>query len=233
MRLAVIPARGGSKRIPGKNTRSFCGQPIIKYSIDAALHSRLFDHVIVSTDDDEIARIAVQCGADVPFSRPSHLSNDTASIMPVLRHAIEWTQRRRGEVDQACCIYATAPFILPEQLVKADSLLRQSSDAEFVLPITTFDYAPHRALSIEDGSLRFLWPEHSLTHSQHLVEAVHDAGLFFYGRSSSFFEYDSTMESRCLPLMVPRYRAVDIDTAEDWEFAEKLFLAGRSESSHN
>lgn len=224
MNVAIIPARGGSKRIPDKNIRLFCGEPMIKYSIDAALKSGVFERVIVSTDSAQIAEIASHYGAEVPFVRPENLAIDTIPMMPVIRHALT----EIGSVDYAACIYATAPLLLPSQLIDAYELLRRSPEADFVLPVTEFDYAPQRALCTKDGFLRFVFPENMLARSQEFEGTMHDAGIFFLGRKASFFAYDSALDSRCLPLQIPRLQAIDIDTQEDWELAEALFMQGRN-----
>jgi pseudaminic acid cytidylyltransferase len=221
--IAIIPARGGSKRIPQKNLRMFHGRPMIARSVGCALESRLFDRVIVSTDDDEIARIASAEGAWVPFRRPENLSNDQAPTMPVLLHCIDWWRTNVGLIDFACCIYATAPLLEPGVLIEGFELL-VNSDADFVLSVTKFDYPIQRSLRLgKHGSLEFSDPRNALKRSQDLELRYHDAGQFFVGRVDSFERCESVLDGRCLPLIIPKNQAVDIDTEEDWVTAEKLF----------
>ena len=221
--LAIIPPPGGSKRIPRKNIRNFHGKPMIARSIHAALESKVFDAVLVSTDDEEIASIAEAEGATVPFQRPSELSGDNAATMPVLAHAINWWQKNRYPLEFACCIYATAPFIRPEFLSQAIQMLHKS-DADFVLSVARFDYPVQRSLRLDEQSmLSFAEPENALKRSQDLEPRYHDAGQFFAGQVEAFLRYESVLFGQCLPLVIPNDEAVDIDTEEDWRVAEKLY----------
>lgn len=223
--LAIIPARGGSKRIPRKNIRRFHGKPLIAWSIHAALEADIFDAVLVTTDDEEIASIAEKEGAVVPFLRPSQLSGDHAQTMPVLVHAIDWWQSNRHPFNYACCIYATAPFVRRENLSQAIQML-QDGDADFVLSVARFDYPVQRSLRLDGfGMLNFAEPGNALMRSQDLEPRYHDAGQFFAGREDSFRHYEAALFGRCQPIVVPSDEAVDIDTEEDWRIAEKLFLA--------
>jgi pseudaminic acid cytidylyltransferase len=224
MRVAIIPARGGSKRIPRKNIRPFLGRPIIAYSIDAAHRSGLFDKVVVSTDDVEISEIARSCGADVPFFRPDELSDDQTPTIPVVRHAIDWLDQNVGRVATACCIYATCPFVRPETLVRGyDVLVDQGT--EFAFPVTTFPFPIFRALKIANGRTEMFWPEHELTRSQDLVESYHDAGQFYWGTAAAYRQNSGIFSANSAPVTIPRYLVQDIDTLEDWTRAEHMFRA--------
>lgn len=219
--VAIIPARGGSKRIPRKNIRNFAGRPMIAWSIEAALQSGAFNDVIVSTDDEEIAEIALLYGASVPSLRPAHLSGDSAPLMPALRYHLE---NLASPADFACCVYATAPFVTPLSLAAAMQKLSES-DAEFILAATPFDYPVQRSLRLtSDKLLCFAEPENALKRSQDLEQHFHDAGQFFAGRSTALMQHTAVVFGRCLPFIVDREGAVDIDTEEDWRFAEKLHL---------
>ncbi|WP_417282746.1 pseudaminic acid cytidylyltransferase [Comamonas sp.] len=223
MRLAVIPARGGSKRIPRKNIKLFCGKPMIAWSIKAALQSASFDRVIVSTDDEEIAEVARQCGAEVPFMRPAELSGDHAGTIPVIRHAVESIGAQGPAVEQACCLYATAPFVRADDLRRGQALL-QETGADYVFSVTSYAFPIQRAIRLtDDGHLEMFNPEHFTTRSQDLTEAFHDAGQFYWGRSEAWREERIIFGARSAPLILPRHRVQDIDTPEDWERAEWMF----------
>lgn len=223
MKLAVIPARGGSKRIPQKNIKSFCGKPIIAWSIEAAIKSKCFDKVIVSTDDDEIAKIALEYGAEVPFSRPSELSNDYSGIVQVMQHAINWYNERNATFESVCCIFATAPFISIDDIRHCSELL-ESNNSDYVFPVTTFNYPIKRALKINnDGYVEMFNPEHYNTRSQDLEEVYHDAGQFYWGSSNAWMNETPIFSPNSSPFVIPRYRVLDIDTPEDWIQAELMF----------
>lgn len=223
MRIAVIPARGGSKRIPRKNIKEFGGRPIIGWSIEAALESNCFDHVIVSTDDEEIAIVARKEGAEVPFLRPSSLAQDNTATAPVIKHAIEWVTTNWSATEYACCIYATAPFVETSRIKEGFELLCKT-DANFAFSVTSFGFPVQRAIIIrEDRRLEMLQPEHALTRSQDLEEAYHDAGQFYWGRASAWVDELVVMGPASVPVVVPRKRVQDIDTFEDWERAELMF----------
>ncbi|KAF1070180.1 MAG: CMP-N,N'-diacetyllegionaminic acid synthase [Pseudomonas citronellolis] len=223
MNVAIIPARGGSKRIPRKNIRDFCGKPMIAWSIEAALQSGLFEHVVVSTDDDEIARLAIAHGAQAPFRRPAHLADDVAATRPVVNHAIGEVTRLYGEPEYVCCLYATAPFVEAADLLAAYTMLLDSA-AQFVFPVATYAYPVQRALRLgPDGFTRMLYPEHAVTRSQDLEEVYHDAGQFYWGRREAFLSNVSAFNARSLPYVLPRHRVQDIDTHEDWQRAELMF----------
>lgn len=225
MRLAVIPARGGSKRIPKKNIRVFSGRPIITYSIRAALESAVFDRVIVSTDDREIAAVASAAGAEVPFVRPSELADDHAGTGAVVKHAIRWFAERGTAFDTVCCLYATAPFVRPSDL--RDGLRKlESSGKLYAFSITTYAFPVQRAVRMDlSGTLRPLFPEHVGTRSQDLEEIYHDAGQFYWGRAAAFLGDVPIFSDAAAPVFLPRHLVQDIDTLEDWHRAELMFKA--------
>lgn len=225
MRLAVIPARGGSKRIPRKNIKPFCGKPMIAWSIEAALQSGCFDAVIVSTDDVEIAEVARHYGADVPFMRPAELSDDYAGTVPVIRHATEWFIANGQAPEQVCCIYATAPFVTGEDIRRGLDALA-NDDCYYAFSVTSYAFPIQRAIRITpDDRVEMFNPEHFNTRSQDLDEAYHDAGQFYWGRASAWLEGKILFGTYAVPVKLPRHRVQDIDTPEDWERAEWLFKA--------
>lgn len=223
MNIAIIPARGGSKRIPRKNIKPFHGKPMIAYSIEAALNSGCFDKVIVSTDDQEIADVAVKYGAEVPFLRPENISDDFATTMDVMQHALQWCVDQDLEVDNVCCIYATAPFILPEYIKQGLEAV-SSPHVEYAFSATSFPFAIQRAISVDqNGFVAMFSPEFANTRSQDLEEAYHDAGQFYWGKSSAFLAGKAIFSPYSKAILLPRKRVQDIDTPEDWELAETLF----------
>ncbi|MCC9595861.1 MULTISPECIES: pseudaminic acid cytidylyltransferase [unclassified Rubrivivax] len=222
MNLCVIPARGGSKRIPRKNAKPFCGRPMIAWSIEAALSSACFEHVVVSTDDAEIAQLARRFGAETPFTRPAELSDDFTPTRPVVNHAILDAQQRWGAVDRVCCLYATAPFVRAADL-RAGLATLESSGAEFAFTVASFPYPIQRALRrTADGRVQMIDPSTRLTRSQDLEPAFHDAGQFYWGRTSAFLDGLETFSECSVPIVLPRERVQDIDTEEDWRRAELL-----------
>ncbi len=225
MRLAVIPARGGSKRIPRKNIKPFCGKPMIAWSIEAALQSACFDQVIVSTDDVEIAEVARHWGATVPFMRPAELADDHTGTIPVIRHAVAWINGTEHTVEQACCLYATAPFVSAEDLrCGLESL--QSSNCDYAFSVTSYAFPIQRAIRLNsEGRVEMFSPAHFNTRSQDLEEAYHDAGQFYWGRAEAWLQGKLIFGPDSLPVLLPRYRVQDIDTQEDWVRAEWLFKA--------
>lgn len=229
MKLAIIPARGGSRRIPRKNIKPFCGKPMIAWSIEAALQSSCFDRVIVSTDDDEIASVARQHGAEVPFVRPAELSDDHTGTIPVIRHAIDWCNQQGDSVRQACCLYATAPFVTTEDICRGFATL-QSSSCDYAFSVTSYPFPIQRAIRInENGRVEMFNPEHFNTRSQDLEEAFHDAGQFYWGRAEAWLQGKPIFCPDALPVALPRHRVQDIDTEEDWVRAEWLFKAMRAQ----
>lgn len=225
MNIAVIPARAGSKRIPRKNVRDFCGKPVISWSIQAARESGCFERIVVSTDDPEIAEVARAEGAEAPFVRPPSLSGDRIGTTPVIAHAIDTLRKQGLAPDLVCCIYATAPFIQANDLSNGLQAL-QASKADFAVSITSFSYPVQRALGIaKDGSLAMLYPENYGSRSQDLVPAYHDAAQFYWGRVQAWEEQRVLLSPAAIPVILPRQRVLDIDTEEDWEHAEWLFRA--------
>ena len=229
--IAIIPARGGSKRIPNKNIRLFAGQPIISYSIKAAQASDLFDRIIVSTDSQEIAEVAKSCGAEAPFVRPVELSDDFTGTAPVLLHALDWLNEHDSPSGYFCCIYATAPFIRPEDIAKGLASLK-SKKATIAFSVTTFPYPVFRALKMnKDGRVEMFWPEHENSRSNDLPVAYHDAGQFYWGNTKKFMQVKTLLSSDAVPILIPRYIVQDIDTPEDWETAEKMYYASRMDKN--
>jgi pseudaminic acid cytidylyltransferase len=223
MRLAVIPARGASKRIPRKNIKPFCGKPMIAWSILAASRSGCFDRVIVSTDDEEIATVAKAHGAEVPFVRPVHLSDDLTGTIPVVAHTIEWQSQNGESANEVCCIYATAPFVQGADLQRGLEVLR-STGADYAFSVTTYAFPIQRAIRITgDRRVEMFNPEQFNTRSQDLAEAWHDAGQFYWGTSEAWLSGKFIFSHGSAPVPLPRYRVQDIDTAEDWTQAELIF----------
>jgi N-acylneuraminate cytidylyltransferase len=228
-RVAIIPARGGSKRIPRKNVKVFCGKPMIAWSIEAARASGCFDRIIVSTDDTEIAEVAREWGADVPFLRPESLSDDYTGTLPVIRHAVEWLVEHDAPVDYACCLYATAPFVSPEHLQEGWKRIKQGT-CSYAFSITSYAFPIQRAIQInEHGGVAMFSPEYYLARSQDLEEAWHDAGQFYWGRAGAWLEEEPIFGKNAVPVKLPRHRVQDIDTPEDWTRAEWLFQAMQAE----
>jgi len=222
MNICVIPARGRSKRILRKNIKKFLGKPIIAYSIEAALESNCFDQIIVSTDDDEIAKLAIKYGAQVPFVRPPELSDDFSSTLSVIQHAIG-EQDSDNNIENVCCLYATAPFIDSNTLNESYEQFKKS-DANYCLGITSFPFPIQRALRVSgDNCLTMFNQENSHKRSQDLDEAYHDAGQFCWGRASAFKDELSIYSGSTLPYVLPRHLVQYIDTIEDWVMAEAMY----------
>ncbi len=222
MNICMIPARGGSKRIPRKNIKAFNGKPIIAYSIEAALGSNCFDQVIVSTDDNEIAEVAKTYGAKVPFIRPAELSNDYAGTIPVIKHTIEWLEDHNNTIDNVCCLYATAPFIQSQTISKAFQQL-QESKADYCFSVTSFAFPIQRSIRItQDDKVDMFYPENFNVRSQDLEEAYHDAGQFYWGKAQAFKDELPIFSETASPYILPRYLVQDIDTTEDWIRAEAM-----------
>ena len=220
--IAVIPARGGSKRIPRKNIREFAGRPMIAHSINCALQSGLFERVIVSTDDDEIARVGRDFGAEVPFMRPAVLSDDQTGVTEVIAHSVEYLRNQGAELSAVCCIYATAPFIRQEDLKQGLAVL-EAGHWQYVFAATTFVSPIFRAFrEITDGGLEMFLPDHFNTRSQDLPEALHDAGQFCWGRPEAWLKRMRVFDKLSAVIRIPRWRVQDIDTEEDWARAEAM-----------
>lgn len=223
--VAIIPARGGSKRIPRKNIRDFCGQPIIAWSIQAAIDSECFERVVVSTDDDEIAAVARACGAETPFLRPAALADDHTATIPVIQHAIERLEADGTTPARVCCIYATAPFITAADLRGAGRLHARVA-CDFVLPVAAFASPIQRALRITANDRLEMFQPHLFTaRSQDLEPAYHDAGQFYWGRTAAWLSGQPLFSPGSTAYPLPRFRVQDIDTPEDWQHAELLFRA--------
>ncbi|MBF5058086.1 acylneuraminate cytidylyltransferase [Alcanivorax sp. 521-1] len=228
MSVAIIPARGGSKRIPGKNIKPFQGRPMIAWSIRAALESGCFQRVIVSTDDKGIAKVAREWGAETPFMRPPELADDHTGTLPVIAHALQWLADRGEAVETACCLYATAPFVRSEDLRAGRDRLNRG-DVDYAFSVTRYAFPIQRALRITpEGRVGMFQPEHFSTRSQDLEEAWHDAGQFYWGRAVAWREQRPLFSEAAAPIELPRHRVQDIDTPEDWERAEWLFKAMRA-----
>jgi pseudaminic acid cytidylyltransferase len=224
MNIAIIPARGGSKRIPKKNIKLFYGRPMIAYAITSAFDSGLFAHVIVSTDDDEIAEVARNHGAETPFTRPAKLSNDHAPTVPVIAHAIEACKNLGWSFEYACCIYPSVPLINMEDLKGSLNELRRSG-ADYCFPVTQFPSAIQRALLRDsDGRMSPFFPENEHVRTQDLDTTYHDAGQFYWGRAKAWLT-NAQVHSGGVGYVIPSWRVVDIDTSEDWRRAEIIYSA--------
>lgn len=224
MNIAIIPARGGSKRIPRKNIKDFNGKPIIAYSIEAALNSGCFDRVIVSTDDEEIATVARKYGADVPFIRPDNVSDDYATTADVLLHAIDWLAEHGNSINYLCCIYATAPFIRVQDIQNALQLLKNDPTADYCFPVCEFPFPIQRGIKLNgSGRVEMFHPEYFKTRSQDLELAYHDVGQFYWGKPQAYQDDIPMFSDKAIAYPISRKRVVDLDTPQDWEFA--LLLA--------
>lgn len=223
MYLCVIPARGGSKRITKKNIKEFCGKPIIIWSIEQAKLSKCFDKVIVSTDDPEIASLAKRNGADVPFMRPKSLSDDYTGTVPVISHAIKWHMKYGKKPSHVCCIYPTAPFLKSSDLKDGLKILKKYNSS-YSFPATNYAYPIQRSFKINiNKKLEMFFSKHYKSRSQDLDEVFHDAGQFYWATADTWLENKPIISKNSTPLLIPRYRAMDIDTIEDWLIAEKMF----------
>jgi pseudaminic acid cytidylyltransferase len=225
VKIAVIPARGGSKRIPRKNIRMFCGKPIIAYSIAAAKQTGLFDQVVVSTDDEEIATVARELGATTPFIRPKEIADDFTGTNAVVKHAVTWFNAQSKVVTHACCLYATAPLVQARFITEGYEALARS-DAVFAFSVTSYAFPIQRAVRIRpDGRVDAVYPEHRMTRSQDLEHAYHDAGQFYWGTARAFLEDMPLFAPHSIGVILPRHFVQDIDTPEDWERAELMYRA--------
>ena len=220
-KLAIITARGGSKRIPRKNLKNFCGKPILYYSIEAAKESGVFDEIMVSTEDEEIAQIATAAGAKVPFFRSKENAGDYASTDDVILEVLTAYQEKGQTFEAFCCLYPTAPFLSGERLRDAMALLEQTDS---VMPVVPFSYPPQRGLLIDEkGYIRRQFPEYATTRSQDLPQIYHDCGQFYACRTKAFLEAGTTDVEHLLPLVLTEMEVQDIDTPEDWEIAEMKY----------
>lgn len=218
--VAIIPARGGSKRIPRKNIRAFLSKPIIEYSILAAVRSNCFDEIMVSTDDREIAQVARACGASVPFYRSERTSDDFAGVADVIDEVLNEFAGRGSTFRYCCCILPTAPFITPEMIQKGYNILLNSDDADSVIPVTRYPYPIQRSFVIRDGYLRMFWPENYSKLSQDLEPVYHDSGQFYWLRIDSFIKSKMLFMDNAIAIELPEMMVQDIDTEEDWRIAE-------------
>lgn len=219
--VCVITARGGSKRIPRKNIRDFCGKPIIAYSIEAALESGLFDEVMVSTDDSEIADVALRYGASVPFMRSDSTSGDYATTAEVLIEVLREYSVRGIHFDFVCCMYPTAPFVTADKLRRAAALMGEGIDS--VVPVVRFSFPPQRAFILEDGKIEYAHPDCAKMRSQDLRAMYHDCGQFYYARTDAFQNAGSLVAGVSIPLEMPETEVQDIDCFVDWELAEMKY----------
>ena len=231
MTTAIIPARGGSQRIPRKNIKLFHGQPMIAWSIQAALDSGCFEQVLVSTDDDDIAAIAREHGAHTPFMRPAELSDHHSTTGEVMQHAVQWLQEQGMNAQAVCCVYATAPFVQPVDLQYGLQLL-QAQALDYVFSATSYGFPIQRAFHLdEQGRVQMFQPEHLLTRSQDLPEAFHDAAQFYWGTADAWLRKKPIFSKQSVPLILPAHRVQDIDRPQDWLRAEQLFALLHTESS--
>lgn len=220
--IAIITARGGSKRIPGKNKKSFLGKPILTYSIEAALKSGAFDEVMVSTDDEEIARIAKEAGANVPFYRSAETANDFATTAEVLTEVLEEYHKQGKDFDYLCCIYPTAPFITADKLKNAMELLKEPA-TDSVMPVVAFSFPPLRGMYIREGKLGYCYPENALKRSQDLETMYHDCGQFYCVNTKRFMDTGKLVMENTKAIIVHEREVQDIDTPEDWMIAEMKY----------
>lgn len=217
--IAIIPARGGSKRIPRKNIKNFLGKPIIAYSIEAALNSGNFDEIMVSTDDHEIAEIAKKYGAHIPFLRSAETSNDTATTADVLIEVLNEYEKLGQKFDYACCIYSCAPFINPQKIKEGFNLITEKN-AYNAMPVVQFSYPIQRALKIDSGKLEMILPENVNARSQDLMPTYHDAGQYYWFYVKNFLKSKTLFSSNTVPIITAESEVQDIDTEEDWKIAE-------------
>lgn len=232
--ICLIPARGGSKRIPRKNIKDFCGQPMISWPIQAAISSGIFTRVIVTTDDTEIAGIAKAYGAEVPFIRSADLSNDMVGLTEVIRHTIHWLEKNNIFPDFICCVYATAAFVQADDLVNAHEELEYNNFADFIMAVCSFQSSPFQALKLNESKfLKYIWDENAEKRTQDLPPAYFESGLFWIGKTDCFKNFSNALLARALPYIIPRIRCHDIDTLEDWDHAEEVFgfLLGKNKPS--
>lgn len=236
MKIAVIPARGGSKRIPRKNVRPFHGRPMINWPISAALETGLFDHVVVSTDDPEIAEVAKAAGASAPFLRPAELADDFTGVIPVIAHAMAAMEEVTGHAPElVCAIYATAPFLSPADLARGHNALVEAPEQDYAISVTPFAFPVQRALkavhSKTGPGLAPMYPEFISSRSQDLEEAFHDAAQFFWCRPKALSKQAPVFSPRSIPIMIAPERVQDIDTEYDWRRAELMFEALRKDDA--
>jgi len=227
MRVAIIPARGGSKRIPRKNVKPFAGRPMIAWSISAAIDSGCFDRILVSSDDPEIIEIARAEGAEAPFVRPADISDDHATTVDVIAHALRWLEDDGQHATLGCCIYATSPMLTAEDL-RAGLELISGSELDYVISATRYSYPIQRALTLDESQrVGMAQPEYIHTRSQDLPPRYHDAALFYWGTAGSWRQAKPVFTARTAAVLIPEHRCQDIDTPDDWIAAELKFAALR------
>ena len=232
MNVAIIPARGGSKRIPKKNIRLFKGKPMVAWSIDAAIKSNCFDEVFVSTDSEEIALIAKKYGAKVPFLRPDHISDDYATTKDVIVHCINWLNSNNYDLGYICCLYATAPFVRPNDLERGFELIRKQTKDRLIFSATKFSFPIQRAIKInKNGISKMFYPEKFNMRSQDLENAYHDAGQFYIAKPEIWINKDNLFEDS-MPILLPNWRVQDIDEEDDWVRAEILHKIIENKNLH-
>lgn len=224
MKIAIITARGGSKRIPRKNIKDFCGKPILAYSIEAAIKSKIFDEVMISTEDDEIARIAQKYGAAFPFKRSEKTADDHAMTIDVMCEVVNSYKGIGKNPDAVCCIYPTAPFVTAEKLRKANSLF-DDSGADAIIPVVKFSFPPQRCFVLEDNYLRYKWKEYELSRSQDLEPYYHDAGQFYFIKTDVMLSQHTLVPKKTSPLIMDEMEVQDIDNMDDWNIAEIKYQA--------
>ena len=223
MNVAIIPARGGSKRIPKKNIREFCGKPMIAWPIEVAKQSKLFDHILVSTDDEKIAEVAKSCGAEVPFIRPVELSDDYAGTTEVITHAVSWMHEQKWQPEAVCCIYATSVFLYKNDLVKGFEALNTGKWA-YAFSVTEFESSIFRSFKEHpNNGVEMFFPEYFKTRSQDLPVALHDAAQFYWGKPEAWLQGMQLFGNHSCPVKISHWRVQDIDTEDDWKRAELLF----------
>ena len=217
--ICIITARGGSKRIPGKNKKLFLGKPIICYSIEAAISSGIFEEVMVSTDDEEIAEISKKAGAKVPFMRSKETSNDYATTDDVLLEVLAAYEKMGRTFEYMACIYPTAPFVTAEKLKNALQVLIKN-EASGVMPVVSFSFPPQRGMIVKDGKLQYCYPENAMKRSQDLETMFHDCGQFYFYQTQKYQACKGDLPDGYVPVIMPETQVQDIDNLSDWELAE-------------
>lgn len=224
MKIAIITARGGSMRIPRKNIKEFCGKPILAYSIEAALESGVFDEVMISTEDDEIADIAQKYGASFPFRRSDETAGNHAMTIDVMLEVVNEYMKIGKNPDIVCCIYPTAPFVTAEKLRKANALFEESK-ADAVIPVVKFSFPPQRSFVIDGGYIKFKWKEYELSRSQDLEAFYHDAGQFYFIKTDAVVSQRTLVPKKTVPMIMDEMEVQDIDNMDDWNIAEIKYQA--------
>ena len=220
MNIAIIPAREGSKRIKHKNIKSFLGKPIISYSIKCAKESKIFDRIIVSSDSEKIIKIAKKFGAETPFTRPKNISKDSSSTIDVIKHAIKWLQKNGNKPKFICCIYATSPLMLPEDLKKSLKIIKKN---KFVIAVSKYSYPIQKSFYLIKNKIKLYNPLSRSISSQKLKDTYHDAGQFYWATTKTWLNKKSILNNNSYVFKLPQMRVQDIDSLDDWKIAEKLF----------